>query len=98
MGCGALRLFGADMRIEARGEIDRILEGLELLRQGDYWRFNGHCVASRSDGRDVGQVLRFLLGPQEPQILDLLADDMTGPYAHPAPTWVAGALIAMRPV
>jgi len=74
----------------------RILEGLDLLRENDFLRFNAHCVESKSDGRDVGPVLRVLVGPQEPRILDLLADDMTGPYGRPAPTWVAAALIEMR--
>ena len=33
--------------------------------------------------------------PQEARILDMVADDMTGPYDKPALTWVAGALIEM---
>ncbi|HLV80797.1 MAG TPA: hypothetical protein VKT32_10970 [Chthonomonadaceae bacterium] len=76
----------------------RILEGFEILQRGDYWSFNQHCVATKSDGRDVGQVLRYLRGPQDAHILDILADDMTGPYNKPAPTWVGGALIALLPV
>ncbi len=76
----------------------RILEGFEILQRGDYWSFNQHCVATKSDGRDVGQVLRYLRGPQDAHILDILADDMTGPYNKPAPTWVCGALIALLPV
>lgn len=76
----------------------RIEEGLALLREGDYWGFNQHCVSAKSDGRDAGQVLRYLLGPLEGHILDLVADDMTGAYQAPAPSWVAGALIELRPV
>lgn len=76
----------------------RILEGAALLRAGDYWSYNRHCVTARSDGRDVGQVLRYLLGPLEGRILDLISDDMTGPYNAPAPTWVAGALIEFKNV
>jgi hypothetical protein len=75
----------------------RIDEGLELLRAGDHWGYNGHCVAAKSDARDVGQVLRHLLGPVRGNVLDLVADDMSGPYDAPAPTWVAGALIGFTP-
>ena len=75
---------------------ERIAEGMELLRRGDYAGYLRHCVRSRSDGRDVGPVLRYLLGPVEGEILDLLADDMTGPYQAQAPTWVAGALLALH--
>jgi hypothetical protein len=75
-----------------------IEEGLELLRVGDYWGYNQHCVDAKSDARDAGQVLRYLLGPLEGHILDIVSDDMTGPYHKPAPTWVAGALIELLPV
>jgi hypothetical protein len=74
----------------------RIEEGLELLRIGDYWGYNQHCVVAKSDGRDAGQVVRYLLGPLEGEILDLVADDMTGAYKKPAPSWVAGALVKLR--
>jgi hypothetical protein len=75
-----------------------IEEGLALLQAGDYWGYNQHCVDSKSDARDAGQVLRYLLGPLEGKILDIVSDDMTGPYNKPAPTWVAGALIELLPV
>jgi hypothetical protein len=74
----------------------RIEEGLELLRIGDYWGFNQHCVQAKSDGRDAGQVVRYLLGPLEGEILDLVADDMMNAYNRPAPSWVAGALIKLQ--
>ena len=75
-----------------------IEEGLALLQAGDYWGYNQHCVDAKSDARDAGQVLRYLLGPLEGHILDIVSDDMTGPYNKPAPTWVAGALIELLPV
>lgn len=75
----------------------RIVEGLALLREGNCPAYRRHCVASRSDGRDTGPVLRHLRGPLAAKILDLVADDMTGPYQKPAPTWVAGALVALHP-
>ncbi len=75
----------------------QIEEGLALLHKGDYWGYNQHSVSAKSDGRDVGQVLRYLLGPLDGCILDLVADDMTGMYNKPAPTWVTGALIELLP-
>ncbi|MBU1749294.1 MAG: hypothetical protein KKA73_16540 [Chloroflexi bacterium] len=76
----------------------QIATGLDLLRGGDYAGYHQHCVAARSDGRDVGPVLRYLLGPVDGRILDLIADDMAAMYQQPAPTWVAGALIELQPV
>ena len=71
-----------------------IEHGFQLLRQGDYGEYNRHSVASKSDARDVGQVIRHLTGPCQGRLLDLVAEDMTGPYDAPAPSWVAGALVA----
>ncbi len=75
----------------------RIEEGLALLSDGDHWGYNLHCVDAKSDARDVGQVLRHLLGPVKGRVLDLVADDMSGPYNAPSPTWVAGALMELVP-
>jgi hypothetical protein len=72
-------------------------EALEMLKVGDYWGYNQHCAnVAKSDARDSGQVLRYLLGPLEGRILDIVADDMTVAYDRPAPSWVAGALIELR--
>ena len=76
----------------------RIDEGLSLLRDGDHAGYNRHCVDSKSDARDVGQVLRHVLGPVEGRVLDLVADDMSAAYDAPPPTWVAGALMELVPV
>ena len=75
----------------------RIEEGLALLADGDYRGYNRHCVDAKSDARDVGQVLRHLLGPVRGRVLDLVADDMSAAYEAPAPTWVAGALMELTP-
>jgi hypothetical protein len=76
----------------------RIDEGLSLLRDGDHRGYNQHCVDARSDARDVGQVLRHLLGPVKGRVLDLVADDMSAAYDAPSPTWVAGALMELVPI
>jgi len=72
-------------------------EGLDLLARGDHAAYQAHCVRTKSDARDVGQVLRALIGPFTWELLDLVADDMTEPYQAPAPTWVAGALVTLIP-
>ena len=77
----------------------RVDEALEMLKAGDYWGYNQHCAnEAKSDARDAGQVLRYLLGPLQGRILVIVADDMTVAYNKPAPSWVAGALIELRSV
>ena len=72
---------------------ETILQGLDLLQQGDYWGFNQHCVMAKNDARDGGQVMRYLRGPLESRILDIVATDTTKMYGTPPPTWVAAALV-----
>lgn len=76
----------------------KINQGLRILGMGDYWGYNQHCVSAKSDARDAGQVLRYLLGPLAGHILDLTYQDTTDMYDSPAPTWVATALIELNPV
>lgn len=73
----------------------KIAEGMEMLCSAKYADYNQHCAEWRSDGRDVGQVLAQIVSPRQFEILDLVADDMSGPYGSPSPTWVAGALITL---
>lgn len=83
-----------------RGGLDlarkTIAEGAAILGRGDYWDYNQHCVTAKSDGRDAGQVVRYLLGPLEGKILDLTYTDTTEMYSKPPPTWVAAALIEYK--
>lgn len=76
----------------------KISEGIALLGRGDYWGYNQHCVAAKSDGRDAGQVVRYLLGPLDGKILDLTYTDTTKMYDKPAPTWVAAALVEYKKI
>jgi hypothetical protein len=72
--------------------------GFAMLGAGDYWGFNQHCVSAKSDGRDMGQVLRYILNtPLKAEIHDILWEDMSGPYGKPWPSWVAGCLISLTP-
>ena len=72
-------------------------EGLAILAAGDHAGYNRHCVEAKSDARDVGQVLRHVVGPLTGHVLDLVAEDMSAAYEAPAPTWVAGALVELEP-
>jgi hypothetical protein len=71
--------------------------GLAILARGDHAAYNRHCVDAKSDARDVGQVLRHLTGPVEGVIRSIAAADMTEAYGAEPPTWVAGALIELKP-
>lgn len=73
-----------------------IQEGIDLLAAGDYWGYNQQCVRAKSDARDAGQVFRYLRGPMEGEILDLVYTDSADLYNQPRPTWVAGALIEWK--
>jgi len=88
-----------DARSPEAGGLDlarqRVEEGLALMEAGDHWAYNRHCVSAKSDARDVGQVLRHLLGPITGRILDLTWADTAMDYGKRAPTWVAGALIEL---
>ncbi len=75
-----------------------INEGMGILGKGNYWGYNQHCVSAKSDGRDVGQVLRYLLGPLQGRIIDLTFTDTTDMYNAPPPTWVAAALVELKKV
>ncbi len=68
-------------------------EGMVILGHGDYWGYDQHCVAARSDARDAGQVFRWLRGQISGRVLDLTFTDSSEIYNQPAPTWVAAALM-----
>ncbi len=76
----------------------RIQEGLDMLTVGDYWGYNQHCAhIAKSDARDAGQVVRYLLGSLDGKIHDIVWEDMAPHYDKPDPTWVTGALIELSP-
>ncbi len=74
-----------------------IEHGLQTLGRGDYWGWNQHCVVGKSDARDAGAVYRYLCGPLDGRILDLICTDAAALYDSPSPTWVAGALVEWKP-
>lgn len=72
-------------------------DGMAILGRGDYWGYDRHCVAAKSDARDAGQVFRWLRGPLRGQVLDITFTDSSELYRQPAPTWVAAALMSWMP-
>jgi hypothetical protein len=75
---------------------DGILQGLQMLCKKQYSGYIAHCERFRSDGRDTGQLAAHLVSPGTAQVLDVVLDDMTGPYQCPAPAWVAAALCTLE--
>jgi hypothetical protein len=75
-----------------------IMQGAQMLAQGDYAGYNQHCVDAKSDHRDAGQVMRAVRGPMRPEIIDIIASDAAALYKAPDPTWVAGTLVAWHKI
>ncbi len=76
----------------ARWTLER---GFGSLAARDFGSFLRHAAEVRSDFRDAGPVLAWLVDPARPlavDILDLLLVDYSLALGAPAPTWVAGAL------
>lgn len=71
--------------------------GNRLLAAAQYRDYLQHCVHARNDARDAGPLFRAIRGPQQPELLDLVASDMAVIYDAPPPTWVAAALVAWQP-
>ena len=69
------------------------------LSQPDYLAYRNHCRKIKSDSKDVGQVLRYILGPLAGTIYDFRLVDVSNLFpGNPQPSWVASALIGLKPV
>ncbi len=73
-----------------------IESGIRILERGEYRAYEQHCIESKSDARDTGQVYRYLRGPMRGEVLDISYTDSSELYDQPPPTWVAGALIEWK--
>ncbi len=74
------------------------MKGCELLGAQDYWGYNQHCVADKSDHRDAGQVLAYLKGPLRGSIIDMVSSEFGDVYDAPDPTWIAATLVTYTPI
>lgn len=72
--------------------------GISLIEVGNYWGYNQHCVAARSDDRDVAQLFRYLRGPLQGELIGIGWSDSTELYDQPPPTWAAGGFISFERV
>jgi hypothetical protein len=76
----------------ARWTIER---GFQSLASRDFGGFLRHAAEVRSDFRDTGPLMAWLVDPKRPlevEIIDLVLVDYSKALDAPAPTWVAGAL------
>jgi hypothetical protein len=80
----------------ARWTLER---GFGLLASRDVGGFLRHATEVRSDFRDNGPLMAWLLDPKKPlaaEILDLALVDYSKALDAPPPTWVAAALAKFR--
>jgi hypothetical protein len=76
-----------------------IQAGLDLLQTDDLLQFRNLCYKTICDAFEVGQLLRFLLGPLEGTLHELRLVDVSDLFeGHPEPNWVATAIVELKPV
>ena len=74
-----------------------IEKGLELLSGDNLLAFRQHSYDTISDSVEVGQVLRYLLGPLNGYIRDLKLVDVSYQFEDdPKPSWVASTLVELK--
>ncbi len=76
-----------------------IQENLHYLSTQEYLAYKESCYQIKSDAKDVGQVLVHLLGPLSADLYDLRLVDVSCLFeGNPKPSWVATALVGLKPV
>jgi hypothetical protein len=79
----------------ARKEIQ---SNLDCMLKQDYFAYRQNCQKIKSDTKDVGQVLLYLLGPLEGHLYDLRLVDVSSLFEGSSkPSWVATALVGLQP-
>ena len=76
----------------ARWTVER---GFRALASRDFGAFSRHAAEVRSDFRDTGPVMAWLIDPKTPldaELLELTLVDYSKALDAPPPTWVAAAL------
>jgi hypothetical protein len=77
----------------ARENID---SGLKLLSECTYLEYRDYALKSRSDSKEIGQILMYLLGPLDSQLRDLRLVDVSYLFeGSPQPNWVAACLVEL---
>jgi hypothetical protein len=76
-----------------------IEKGFKYMREKNYADFQAHSMDSLSDGSDVGQLIMYLTGPLDPQIVDLRLVNTSYLFeGDPSPSWVAASLVLLHKV
>ncbi len=73
-------------------------KGLKLLSKCTHLEYRDYALKSRSDSKEIGQLLMHLLGPLVGQIRDLRLVDVSSLFeGSPQPNWVSAALVELIP-
>lgn len=74
-----------------------IEDHLSHFSNQDYLSYRDNCINIKSDSKDVGQLLQYLLGPLKGQIYDLRLVDVSDLFDNdPQPSWVAATLVGLE--
>jgi len=72
-------------------------ENLSCLSQQDYLAYRESCLRVKSDSKDIGQVLQYLLGPLVASIYDFRLVDVRNLFdGAPQPSWVTAVLVGLK--
>lgn len=78
---------------------EKIETGLKLLSKCTYLEYRDYALESRSDSKEIGQLLMHLLGPLESQFRDIRLVDVSDLFeGTPKPNWVAACLVELIPL
>lgn len=76
-----------------------IKDHLSYFSNQNYLLYRENCLKVKSDSKDVGQVLQYLLGPLIGKICDLRLVDVSDLFDNePQPSWVAATLVGLEKV
>lgn len=92
--------YGDHQALEKEGAYefakDGVEKGLALASKGDLDAYYHHTLKTRSDGRDLGPILHYLLGSFGYQIIDFWLVDTNHIYEASSPHWVAATLASLN--
>ncbi len=78
---------------------ERIEPGLKLLSKCTYLEYRDYALKSRSDSKEIGQLLMHVLGPLDGHLRDIRLVDVSQLFeGSPQPNWVAACLVELIPL
>lgn len=73
--------------------------GLNMLQSDDLIQYRNYCYKTISDAFEVGQALRYSLGPLEAHIHEIRLVNVANLFdGNPEPNWVAACLVELKPL